>query len=113
MQGQNSFRDYFREVIGLMLQSEMERIFGQEENIAFYTGFYLDALTCAILNWLQSRQPQPPAEFCALLRRCVVDVSGRVLASLPGGKRKAMKAEAPIGCRRCGSPVGYGPFRRS
>ena len=20
-----------------------------------------------------------------------------------------MKAEAPIGCRRCGSPVGYGP----
>ena len=81
MQGQNSFRDYFREVIGLMLQSEMERIFGQEENIAFYTGFYVDALTCAILNWLQSRQPQPPAEFCALLRRCVVDVSGRVLAS--------------------------------
>ena len=81
MQGQNSFRDYFCEVIGLMLQSEMERIFGQEENIAFYTGLYLDALTCAILNWLQSRQPQPPAEFCALLRRCVVDVSGRVLAS--------------------------------
>ena len=40
VQGQNSFRDYFREVIGLMLQSEMERIFGQEENIAFYTGFY-------------------------------------------------------------------------
>ena len=81
VQGQNSFRDYFREVIGPMLQSEMERIFGQEENIAFYTGCYLDALTCAILNWLQSRQPQPPAEFCALLRRCVVDVSGHMLAA--------------------------------
>ena len=109
VQGQNSFRDYFREVSGLMLQSEMERIFGQEENIAFYTGFYLDALTCAILNWLQSRQPQPPAEFCALLRRCVVDVSGHMLAAYRRRKTKSHEGGRAHWLQKVRFPGWYGP----
>ena len=67
---------------GTVLACEMEQIFGKEENIAFYTDFYLDALVCAIRRWLKQRDPMPAAQFCGLLKRGIVGVSGSVMEKL-------------------------------
>lgn len=82
VEGQNSFSEYFNDFAGTVLACEMEQIFGKEENIAFYTDFYLDALVCAIRRWLKQRDPMPAAQFCGLLKRGIVGVSGSVMEKL-------------------------------
>lgn len=82
VEGQNSFSEYFHDFAGTVLACEMEQIFGKEENIAFYTDFYLDALDCAIRRWLKQRDPMPAAQFCGLLKRGIVGVSGSVMEKL-------------------------------
>lgn len=84
VEGQNSFSEYFHDFAGTVLAYEMEQIFGKEDNIAFYTDFYLDALVCAIRRWLNQRAPMPAAQFCELVRRGIVGVSGTVIEKLSG-----------------------------
>lgn len=79
VEGQNSFCEYFREILGVLLQSEMEMIFGSEEDIAFCTDFYLDALTSSVRRWLKAREPVSAAVYVRQLRRCIMAVSRRVL----------------------------------
>lgn len=79
VEGQNSFCDYFRAFLGVMLQSETDLIFGSEADIAFCTDFYLDALTGSIRRWLRVRDPVPANLYIRQLRRCIVEVSRRVL----------------------------------
>lgn len=78
VEGQNSFTDYFREVIGSILTNDMARIFGQTEHVDFFTNFYLDAFVCSIRRWLQSSEVMPADTFSGLLKQCVAGVSDYV-----------------------------------
>ena len=78
VEGQNSFTDYFREVIGSILTNDMARIFGQTEHVDFFTNFYLYAFVCSIRRWLQSSEVMPADTFSGLLKQCVAGVSDYV-----------------------------------
>lgn len=80
MEGQNCFAEYFREFVSVVLSADMARIFGREEDVAFYTDFYMDAFVCAVRRWLRQREPMPAMQFSGRLKRCVAGVSETVQA---------------------------------
>lgn len=72
VEGQNSFQDYFREVIDPLMRIYAEDLFGgQEEDADFFITFYSDALIAAMLRWLSVKNCMPPDRFLSLLRRSV------------------------------------------
>lgn len=69
MEGQNSFQDYFREILAPVVRAYAEDVFDQEgEDTVFFINFFSDALIAAMLRWLSSRNCMPPIAllgFCA------------------------------------------------
>ncbi len=72
VQGQNSFQDYFREILDPVMRVYAQDLFaGQGEDTDFFVNFFSDALIAAILRWLSSRNCMPPERFTYLLRQSV------------------------------------------
>lgn len=72
VQGQDSFQDYFREVLDPVIRSYALELFDtQSEDAEFFVNFFSDALIVAILRWLSNRNCMPPERFTALLYRSV------------------------------------------
>ena len=79
IQGQNSFRDYFREFLEPVFHAyAMERFQGEHRD--FFVQFYADAFIGALVRWLSGRDPMPPERFTGLL--------ARILPSGPSGWEK-------------------------
>ncbi len=73
VEGQNSFRDYFREVLDPVVRAYAEDLFeGDDEDTAFFVTFFTDAFIVSILRWLSSRTCMSADRFAALLHRCVL-----------------------------------------
>lgn len=72
VQGQNSFQDYFREVLDPVFRSYAVDLFDGEApddgDTSFFINFLSDALIAAMLRWLSSRDCMPPARFTELLQ---------------------------------------------
>ncbi len=81
--GQNSFFDYFREVITVILSKSMEDIFGKDASLDFYTNFYVDAFVYAIRRWLLQKDCMPSQEFAEKLKQCVVKTSKKIIQDYP------------------------------
>lgn len=72
VEGQNSFREYFQEVLAPVLQGLMDSEFAPNTPESdFLVTFYSDAFTAALIRWLSSRNCQKPGDFTAMLRLCV------------------------------------------
>ncbi|HIQ59508.1 MAG TPA: TetR/AcrR family transcriptional regulator C-terminal domain-containing protein [Candidatus Merdivicinus intestinavium] len=69
--GQNSFSDYFRQVVALILSDQMKEILGETDPPDFFVDFYTDALICAVKRWLTEKDRLPPGEFAGLLKKCL------------------------------------------
>ncbi len=68
VQGQNSFQDYFREVLEPFMAYYAQAFFeGRSEDTSFFVTFYTDALIAAMLRWLSQKNPMPPNQFQDLL----------------------------------------------
>lgn len=76
--GQNSFSEYFRDIIEAIISSAMEGIFGQDDALDFYVDFYTDAFLCAIKRWLLSKSCMPAEEFTGLLKNCLLRTSNTI-----------------------------------
>lgn len=63
VEGQNSFRDYFTESIGIILPEIMKDHFQSMENSRYFVEFFTDAVQAAILRWLKNDPVLPPEEF--------------------------------------------------
>lgn len=74
-EGQNSFSEYFRDIIVLILQDEIKTIFGNNNENAFYVDFYADAFLAAIKRWLLQKDCIPAKKFVAQLKNCLIKVS--------------------------------------
>lgn len=74
LEGQNSFSDYFRDILESMISEDIEQIFGQEEADGFYLDFYTDAFLASIKRWLLQKNSIPPGEFVLRLKKCLLDV---------------------------------------
>lgn len=83
--GQNSFSEYFRDMVAAILKSDMENRLVEDRRGEFFVNFFSDAFVCAIKRWMADRNCLPAEEFAGLLRRC--------LPSLPGEGEKALSPE--------------------
>ncbi len=82
IEGQNSFSEYFTEIVSAIISEELKDIFAQEESIDFFVDFYTDAFVCAIKRWLLGSECIPPDEFLELLRKCLIGISDTVIQRL-------------------------------
>ena len=76
--GQDSFSDYFRDIVVMMISSDMEELFGEEAFLDFYVEFYADAFVCAIKKWLLQKESMPAGEFSGLLKACLLGTSSKI-----------------------------------
>ncbi len=72
VEGQNSFSEYFRDMIETILSSDMAEIFSQDDALAFYVAFYTDAFLCAIKRWMFDKDCMPAEQFVQLLKSCLL-----------------------------------------
>ena len=63
VEGQNSFRDYFTESIGIILPEIMKDHFQSMEDSHYFVEFFSDAISAAILRWLKTDPVMPPETF--------------------------------------------------
>ncbi len=66
--GQNSFSEYFEEVMHPIILAQVNEIFADDPNQTFYATFYADAIRVSISRWLLEGAKIPPQEFVKLLR---------------------------------------------
>lgn len=79
--GQNSFSEYFRDIIITVISSDMDKLFDRDEVFLFCVDFYTDAFLCAIKRWLLDRDCIPAKEFTLLLKNCLLRTSDSILQS--------------------------------
>lgn len=79
VEGQNSFTEYFRDILVTIVTADMEEIFGRDDDLPFYVDFYTDALLCAIKRWLLEKDYMPSEEFVRLIKNCLVRTSDSIL----------------------------------
>lgn len=84
--GQNSFYEYFGEVIYQLLKAAFNESFGNSDQSDFNAMFYADALRACIFRWLTSGAKMPPDEFVGKIRSA--------LAISPENQRTLLKKAA-------------------
>ena len=77
--GQNSFSEYFRDIIATVISSDMEEIFSRDDSISFYVDFYTDAFLCAVKRWLLNKECMPAEMFTHLLKNCLLRTSDSIV----------------------------------
>lgn len=66
--GQNSFSEYFVEVLHPIIHSQLEEIIKDDPNHDFYATFFADAIRVSITRWLLEGAKMPPQKFAELLK---------------------------------------------
>lgn len=66
--GQNSFSEYFTEVMHPLIHSGIEEIFKDDINQDFYATFFADAIRVSITRWLLEGAKILPHDFVELLK---------------------------------------------
>lgn len=66
--GQNSFRDHFREYIRPLIAVRISKLFGEQQWDEFTLDFLSDAMICAMERWLLSKECVPPEQFVNKLK---------------------------------------------
>lgn len=82
IQGQNSFREYFQEVLSPVLENVASDLLMDNRDREFCVPFFSDAILASILRWLTAAQPDPPEQYLAQLHRLLVRGARQVLADL-------------------------------
>jgi len=73
--GQNSFSEYFIEVLHPLLTVHLNDVFKNNRNVDFYATFYADAIRVSISRWLLEGAVIPPDKFVELLKNAVEGVA--------------------------------------
>jgi len=69
--GQNSFFEYFEEIVTPAVVKYTCDIFGDDDNNTFYVQFFTDAFLNAIKKWLIETNDIPAEKFISLIRSCI------------------------------------------
>ena len=75
IRGQNSFSDYFCEVIHPLARARLQAIFGDGPDHDFYATFFTDAFRVSIERWLREQSDIPPHEFVWRIKRAVLAIA--------------------------------------
>ncbi len=79
IQGQNSFSDYFREVLEPVLLDYFCEIMDEPQAPGFFATFLTDAFIAAIRRWLTDPACMEPERFVALLHSCTLAMAQTVV----------------------------------
>lgn len=77
--GQNSFSEYFIEVLHPILTVHLNDVFKNKKNVDFYATFYADAIRISISRWLLEGAKIPPEQFVTLIKNAVECVAKSLL----------------------------------
>lgn len=75
VEGQNSFTDYFSEILKSIVSEDLTDRIPQGASIELFSEFYADAFVCAIKKWLYKKDCMPPKQFTEFLKQCIHIVS--------------------------------------
>jgi len=82
IEGQNSFREYFREVTAPVMETLAADLFAESTDKDFCVTFFADAILAATLRWLSAPKPEPPDKYLERLHRLLVMGARQVLTDL-------------------------------
>lgn len=68
--GQNSFRDYFQEMLGPILIQYSAEMFHSENPPKFFITFISDAFIISMIRWLSEKKCMEPSAYVKQLRAC-------------------------------------------
>ena len=84
IEGQNSFYDYFRDVLKTVFTEYIKDVFENCENSEFYVTFYSDAFVVSIVRWISDKDCMKPQEYTVLLRSCLMDFAKAIMDRVNG-----------------------------
>lgn len=73
IEGQNSFNDYFRELIEIGVRERIIEIMGENESKIFFAEVFTDAIMSIIRRWILRKNPVEPEKFVDMLEKFVVN----------------------------------------
>ena len=79
VKGQNSFSEYFTEVMHSLIYSQLEEVFKDDENNDFYATFFADAIRVSITRWLLEGTRIAPHEFVELIKTAASSVAYKLV----------------------------------
>lgn len=79
VEGQNSFADYFADLLRPEAIRYLDEYFEHSENHTFYANFFTDAFRLAIVRWLREDAQLQPEAFVSLLRGAVEGIARRIV----------------------------------
>lgn len=79
IEGQNSFREYFFEVLQPVFLYFMQNVMNDGERKDFYVTFFCDGFLAAIMRWLREGSRITPEEFLVDLHEIIVMLAKRVV----------------------------------
>lgn len=77
--GQNSFSDYFHEVIHPIMLAHASDIFADDDDCEFFATFFADAIRVSITRWLLEGAEIPPDKFVELMKKAVSGAAHQTL----------------------------------
>lgn len=77
--GQNSFSDYFIEVLEPFMLVNFGNIFGNHEDKEFFSTYFADATRVAITRWLIEDKDISPKKFVDFTRTAIEGIAFRVI----------------------------------
>lgn len=80
LDGQNSFSEYFREIVSAVIEKRYVVEFRDKKELDFIVDFYADAILCAMKRWLSQKDCMTVEEFTALLRVSILGTANRAIA---------------------------------
>ena len=73
--GQNSFSEYFNEVMQEIILIRIGNMIAEGENKEFYANFFADAICVSITKWLLSGAETAPKKFVNLMKSAMTEIA--------------------------------------
>lgn len=78
IEGQNCFKDHFREYMRPVIEARMQRYFERGYKEEFFVQFITDASVNAMERWILDLNCMPPEEFTEMLKSGVVAIAEKI-----------------------------------
>ena len=79
VRGQNSFSEYFNEVMHPLILARFDDIFADDPDRDFYATFLADSIRVTITRWLLEGAKLPPERFIELLKKAVTGLAYKIV----------------------------------
>ena len=79
VEGQNSFSDYFSEVLRTIIKDHLQRVIENNEAKDFFVTYFTDAIRIAITKWLLEDAKIPPDKFVNLMKTALASVAIKIV----------------------------------